>query len=63
MARGGYAHRAILLVALLLIGGPIQIGLSTQYDGTITQQLLGDEPHYTLHQLARPKRFHWMAQQ
>ena len=44
MARGGYAHRAILLVALLLIGGPVQIGLSTQYDGTINQQLLSDEP-------------------
>ena len=44
MARGGYAHRAILLVVLLLIGGPVQIGLSAQYDGTIAQQSLIDEP-------------------
>nr|MCS5533583.1 hypothetical protein [Candidatus Poseidoniaceae archaeon] len=44
MARGGYAHRAILLVVLLLIGGPIQIGLSAQYDGTIPQEILTEEP-------------------
>ena len=44
MARGGYGHRAILLVVLLLIGGPVQIGLSAQYDGTIAQQSLIAEP-------------------
>ena len=44
MARGGYAHCAILLVVLLLIGGPVQIGLSAQYDGAIAQQSLIDEP-------------------
>ncbi len=44
MARGGYGHRAILLVVLLLIGGPVQIGLSAHYDGTIAQQSLIAEP-------------------
>jgi hypothetical protein len=44
MARGGYGHRAFLLVVLLLIGGPVQIGLSAQYDGTIAQQSLIAEP-------------------
>ena len=44
MARGGYAHRAILLVLLFLIGGPIQIGLLAQYDGVNNQQLLDEKP-------------------
>jgi len=43
MARGGYAHHAFLLVALMLLGGPIQIALSAQSSGTISESKLSDE--------------------
>lgn len=43
MARGGYAHHALLLVALMLLGGPVQIALSTNHGEVIDETILGAE--------------------